>query len=63
MVTVTLTIDPSKLTKTLDPTMRRVEQGLLRQYQADASGLVIFSNDGQPDCGCRCTRRRVRPRR
>ncbi len=44
-VTVTLTIDPSKLTKTLDPTMRRIEQGLLRQYQADASGLVVLSND------------------
>jgi hypothetical protein len=43
-VTLTLTIDPSLLTKTLDPTMRRVEQGLPRQFQADASGLVVFFN-------------------
>ncbi len=44
-VTLTLTIDPSELTKTIDPTVERETGGNPRQYVADASGLVMFTND------------------
>jgi subtilisin family serine protease len=47
-VTLTLTVDPSELTKTIDPTMDRFQGGLPREYQADASGNVVFTGDG-PD--------------
>ena len=43
-VTLTLTVDPTKLTKTIDPTVERVTGGLPRQYVADASGLVMFTS-------------------
>ena len=42
-VTVTLDVDPSKLTKTIDPTMSRTQGGYPRTYEADASGLVMFA--------------------
>jgi subtilisin family serine protease len=45
MVTVTLSIDPSALTKTIDPTVDRDQGGLPRQYVADASGLVRFTTE------------------
>jgi len=48
-VTVTLDLDPSQLTKTIDPTMDRVTGGLPRVYQADASGLVVLTKAGSPD--------------
>jgi subtilisin family serine protease len=41
-VTLTLTIDPTQLTKTIDPTMPRSQAGLPREYLADASGRVLF---------------------
>ena len=52
-VTLTLTIDPTKLTKTVDPTMApRTNVGvgsLPREFLADASGLVMFApGDGSP---------------
>jgi subtilisin family serine protease len=47
-VTLTLTIDPTQLTKTIDPTVDRLNAGLPRQYLADASGLVTFT-DQDPD--------------
>jgi len=46
-VTLTLTIDPTQLTKTIDPTVNRtvpfVPQPIPRQYVADASGRVLFT--------------------
>jgi subtilisin family serine protease len=48
-VTVTLTLDPSKLTKTIDPTVDRTQGGLPREYQADASGLVVLTGSGVPN--------------
>jgi subtilisin family serine protease len=49
-VTVTLTITPGELTKTIDPTMDRFQAVADRQYQADASGNVVFSSqDERPD--------------
>lgn len=47
-VTLTLTIDPSALTKTIDPTVSRSQGGLPRQYEADASGDVVLTSDTQP---------------
>lgn len=42
--TVTLTIaNPGLLTKTIDPTVDRLQSGLPRQYLADASGRVLFT--------------------
>jgi subtilisin family serine protease len=42
--TLTLTIaDPTALTKTIDPTMDRVQGGFAREYVADASGRVLFT--------------------
>jgi subtilisin family serine protease len=41
-VTLTLSIaDPRKLTKTIDPTIAREQDGLPREYLADASGRVL----------------------
>ncbi len=41
--TVTLTIaNPTQLTKTIDPTVARLQAGLPREYVADASGRVLF---------------------
>jgi subtilisin family serine protease len=48
-VTLTLTIDPNDLPKTIDPTVDRLQGGLPRQYEADASGNVVFSSDTQPE--------------
>lgn len=47
-VTVTLSIDPSALTKTIDPTVDRLQGGLPRQYVADASGRVLLTPDNGP---------------
>jgi subtilisin family serine protease len=47
-VTVTLTLDPTQLTKTIDPTVDRDQGGNPRVYQADASGLVVLKSAGQP---------------
>ena len=47
-VTVTLDVEPSELTKTIDPTMSRDQAGLPRTYEADASGLVTFDSDDSP---------------
>ncbi len=41
--TLTLTIDPTALTKTIDPTVDRLQAGLPREYLADASGRVLFT--------------------
>jgi subtilisin family serine protease len=48
-VKLTLTINPSKLTKTIDPTVDRLQGGLPREYQADASGIVFFKGVGVPN--------------
>jgi len=48
-VTLTLTLDPSQLTKTIDPTVSRSQGGLPRQYEADASGNVVLTSDTQPE--------------
>ena len=48
-VTLTLTIHPSQLTKTIDPTVDRLQGGLPRVYQADVSGIVFFLGDGVPN--------------
>jgi subtilisin family serine protease len=50
-VTLTLTVNPKQLTKTIDPTVDRVTGELPRQYLADASGLVTFTSqtNGAPD--------------
>jgi Bacterial Ig-like domain (group 3) len=47
-VTVTLTLDPTQLTKTIDPTVDRAQGGLPRVYQADASGLLLLKSAGNP---------------
>ncbi|MCW2755650.1 MAG: putative Subtilisin [Marmoricola sp.] len=39
-VTLTLTLDPSAMTKTVDPTIATFQDGVPRQFQADASGLL-----------------------
>jgi subtilisin family serine protease len=54
-VTLTLHLDPSAMTKTIDPTMPLLQAtpgspAFPRQFQADASGLVEFSaTNGGPD--------------
>ncbi len=49
-VTVTLEIDPAALTKTIDPTVDRIQAGEARHYVADASGRVVLdSTNGRPD--------------
>jgi subtilisin family serine protease len=47
-VTVTLTVTPSLLTKPIDPTVNRTQDGLARDYLADASGRVLFTSAGLP---------------
>ncbi len=42
-VTVTLTLDPQDMTKTVDPTMVTFQDGVPRQFQSDASGLLQLS--------------------
>jgi subtilisin family serine protease len=42
-VTLTLTIDPTKLTKTKDPTVAATQSGFPREFLADASGRVVFT--------------------
>jgi subtilisin family serine protease len=42
-VTLTLTIDPTQLTKTIDPTVDQLQGGLPREFLAEASGRVIFA--------------------
>ena len=44
-VTLTLTIDPTQLTKTIDPTVDRIQGGNARAYVAEASGRVLFKPD------------------
>jgi hypothetical protein len=47
-VKLTLTITPGSLTKTIDPTVDRLQGGLPREYQADASGFVQLSSHTAP---------------
>ena len=48
-VTLTLTIDPTQLTKTIDPTVDLEQGGLPREFLADASGRVLFApEDSSP---------------
>ena len=47
-ITVTLTVDPSQLTKPIDPTATRMQAGFPRDYTADASGRVLLTSSGQP---------------
>jgi hypothetical protein len=42
-VTLTLTINPTQLTKTIDPTVARDQATFPREYVADASGRVLFT--------------------
>ncbi|MCY1694114.1 S8 family peptidase [Curtobacterium sp. SL109] len=43
-VTLTMTIaDPTKLTRTIDPTQESVQQGYQREFVAAATGLVTFT--------------------
>ena len=46
---VTLTVDPTKLTKTIDPTVAREQSGFARQFVADASGLVRLTTENGTD--------------
>ncbi|WP_309080770.1 S8 family serine peptidase [Zhihengliuella sp.] len=45
---VTLTIDPAQFAKTMDPTMDATQQGLARQWLADATGRVELRADSVP---------------
>ncbi len=47
-VTLTLTINPSLLTKPIDPTVSRTQAGFPRDYRAEASGRVLLTSSGQP---------------
>lgn len=47
-VKVTVTIKPKALVKKMDPTMDARQLDLARQYLADASGRVQFTEKGQP---------------
>ncbi|HJQ74255.1 MAG TPA: S8 family serine peptidase [Gaiellaceae bacterium] len=47
-VTLTLSVDPSRLTKPIDPTVTRDQAGFPRDYTADASGRVLLTSSGQP---------------
>src|SRR5438132_3973527 len=47
-ITLTLTVDPSQLTKPIDPTATRMQAGFARDYTADASGRVLLTSSGQP---------------
>ncbi|WP_460792327.1 S8 family serine peptidase [Nocardioides maradonensis] len=46
IVTVTLTVDPSQLTKTHDPTVDLTQGGLPRVYQSDVSGNLLLTPTG-----------------
>ena len=46
---MTLTLDPSQLTKTIDKSVLREQSGLPRQYKADASGLIVLTSGGIPN--------------
>ena len=48
-VELTLSLDPSLLTKTIDPTVARTQSSWARQYLADASGRVRFASPDRPD--------------
>ena len=45
-VTVTLTLDPALMTKTRDASVDAQQGGIPRQFQADASGLLVLDRDG-----------------
>ncbi|MGG5753696.1 S8 family serine peptidase [Zafaria sp. Z1313] len=45
---ITLTVDPARFAKTIDPTMERTQQGLNRQWLADANGRIQLTAKGQP---------------
>jgi len=48
-VTLTLTINPTQLTKTIDPTMEQFQAGFPREFLAEASGRVVFTpQDSSP---------------
>jgi subtilisin family serine protease len=47
-VKVTLSLDPAKLTKTLDPTMAEQQQGIDRAHLSDVTGRVQFTAAGAP---------------
>ncbi|WP_372698567.1 S8 family serine peptidase [Arthrobacter sp. JSM 101049] len=47
-VKVTLTVDPKKFAKTMDPTMDKQQLGLDRQYLADVTGRIELTAKGQP---------------
>lgn len=47
-VKVTLSVDPKRLAKTLDPTMAREQLGLPRAWVSDVSGRVQFSSSTAP---------------
>lgn len=47
-VTLTLHLEPDEMAKTIDPTVEPVQGFLPRQFQADASGLVVLETAG-PD--------------
>lgn len=46
-VTITASVDPEKLAKTIDPTMQRVLQDRARQFVAAASGRLTLTEDGR----------------
>lgn len=46
--TVTLTINPALLTKTVDPTVAHSQAGFTREFIAQASGLVLLTSSGLP---------------
>jgi subtilisin family serine protease len=45
-VTLSLHLDASALTKGFDPTMAALQGGNLRQFQSDASGVLVFDSVG-----------------
>lgn len=49
LVTVTLTLNPSLMVKTKDATVQSLQGGYPRQFQADASGLLVLEPSSGPD--------------
>ncbi|MDR4533932.1 S8 family serine peptidase [Glutamicibacter sp. PS] len=45
---VTLTVDPSKWEKTMDPTMEAAQSGIARAWLADVTGRVQLTSDSAP---------------
>jgi subtilisin family serine protease len=45
-VTLTLTVNPTQLTKTIDPTVPALQAGFPREFLAEASGRVVFTSQG-----------------